>query len=47
MRYDHAIATRGEDLKLNNSYTAIYARLLLARCPELAEVIETRERRSA
>ena len=46
MRYDAAVRTDSRDWKLNNSYTALYARLLLHRHPELSDVIETRRRRS-
>lgn len=47
LRYDAAVRSDDRPWRLNNSYTALYARLLIARRPELAEVIETRERRSA
>lgn len=36
-----------EGFKLNNNYTAWYARLLMEREPELAEAFETRRRRAA
>lgn len=42
IRIDHA-----DDWRLNNDYRALYARLLIAEHPELAGVIETRERRAA
>lgn len=45
MRYDALVRTDSRDWKLNNSYTALYARLLIHRRPELADVIETRQRR--
>jgi len=36
----------GDDFKLNNNYTAYYARELMANEPALADAFETRERRS-
>jgi hypothetical protein len=36
----------GSGYRLNNSYTALYARLLMERYPELAGFFETRERRA-
>ena len=47
MRYDRLVTTTGEPWKMNNSYRALYARLLIARHPELAEVIEVRRRKEA
>lgn len=44
MRYDALVRTDARDWKLNNSYTACYARLLIDRNPQLAGVIETRRR---
>lgn len=45
MRYA-AIEAHGADAwKLNNNFTALYARLLRARRPELASRMELRERR--
>lgn len=37
-----AIATHGDEFKLNNDYTALYARKLMAEVPELAGFFETR-----
>lgn len=34
----------GEAFKLNNNYTAHYSRLIMARCPDLEGLFETRER---
>lgn len=46
LRFDRLVRTDGpEPWKLNNSYTALYARLLLSEHPKLAGVIETRQRR--
>jgi len=47
LRYSSAVQTRGEPYKLNNNYTALYARLLMRQEPELAGFFELRERRSA
>jgi hypothetical protein len=47
LRWRYRKATTGEPWRLNNSFTALYARLLIERRPELAELIETRERRAA
>ena len=43
MRYDHAITTRGEDLKINNNYSAAYARMLMKNNTELVGFFETRK----
>ena len=42
LRRDGTIDTRGDPFKFNNSYRPFYARLLIAECPALADVIETR-----
>lgn len=42
LRYDWAIRTDAPDYKINNSFASAYARLLIFRRPELAEVIEVR-----
>lgn len=42
-----ATTTMGEPFKLNNNYTALYARMLMHREPELAGYFETRTRRTA
>ena len=47
LRAESLLATEGEDWKLNNSYTALYARLLMACEPELEGWFETRRRVSA
>lgn len=46
LRYSSGLQTRGEPYKLNNNYTALYARKLMADEPELAGFFETRERRT-
>lgn len=46
MRYDYTIQTDGEDYKLNNSFRAFYARLLIRERPWLASRIETRAQSS-
>lgn len=42
LRWDHAIATRGETFALNNNYRAFYVRLILARRPDLEGFFEMR-----
>jgi len=46
LRYSSGVATRGEPYKLNNNYTALYARLLMRQEPELQGFFEVRERRA-
>ena len=46
LRWLYAIQTVGEDYKLNNNYTALYARKVMAEHPELNGFFVTRERRS-
>jgi hypothetical protein len=46
LRYHSAVQTRGEPYKLNNNYTALYARELMRNEPELRGFFETRERRA-
>ncbi len=43
MRYDRLIAT-GKEWKLNNDFTAHYARLIMAEVSELRGFFQTRER---
>jgi hypothetical protein len=45
LRADPAIATAGDAFKINNSYRALYARLLLHRYPRLHGVLRVRDRR--
>jgi hypothetical protein len=40
-----ALRTTGEDFRLNNNFTARYARAIMAAHPDLAGVYETRELR--
>ena len=40
-----ALRTTGDDFRLNNNYTARFARRIMARYPDLAGVYETRELR--
>ncbi len=47
LRWHYNRATEGDDFRLNNSYTSRYARLLIDRHPEWADVFETRELRAA
>jgi hypothetical protein len=42
LRWLYAIQTRGEEYKLNNNYTAFYARVVMATVPELDGFFETR-----
>jgi len=44
LRYNSGIRTRGDAYKLNNNYTAHYARLLMDQERELRGFFETRER---
>ena len=43
VRWHRAMATTDEDFKLNNNYTAFYARLLMADEPRLGKFFELRE----
>ena len=45
LRYTTLLQTEGDAFKLNNNFRALYARLLVDRWPELAGVVELRERR--
>ena len=44
LRWSSGIATTGDDFKLNNTWRAPMARLVMAREPDLAGVFETRGR---
>ena len=46
LRYEYALATAGDEFRLNNNYTSRYARLLVADHPELRDIIEQRELRT-
>jgi hypothetical protein len=45
LRWEEHMRTTDEVVQLNNSYTALYARLLMAREPELRGLFETRRLR--
>jgi hypothetical protein len=45
LRWQSSLYTRGDEFKLNNSYRAPMARLVMQREPDLIGVFETRERR--
>lgn len=42
MRWRHTIGSSGDDFKLNNNYRSYYARMVMAREPDLHEIFETR-----
>ncbi len=44
LRWEYMVHTNHQDYKLNNNYTAHYARMLMEREPELAGFFETRRR---
>jgi hypothetical protein len=43
LRWESGIFTQGNAYRINNSFTAFYARLLIERRPEWADSIETRK----
>ena len=47
LRYQYSVQTRGDDFKINNDFTAHYARLLMDEHPALAGFFETREIRTS
>ncbi len=47
LRYESAVHTTGDDFKLNNSYRALYARMLMENEPELRGFFSTRTRSAA
>lgn len=47
LRWEAGIQTVGDPYRINNVFTAHYARLLIARRPEWADRIETRALRAA
>lgn len=47
VRHDAQLRTHSAAFKLNNNFRAPYARLLIHRHPQLAEILATRERRDA
>ena len=46
LRWHYAMATNGDDFKLNNNYRALYARLLMERVPLLLNFFHLRERKA-
>jgi hypothetical protein len=44
LRWSYLITTTDDDFKLNNSYRALYARIIMANEPELRGLFETRRR---
>ncbi len=46
LRYNRMIRTRGDAFKLNDHYTAMYARKIMAECPDLDGFFETRKRKA-
>lgn len=46
VRWEYSVQTDGEPYKLNNNFTAFYARRLMEREPELKGFFETRKRRA-
>ena len=46
LRFTSGVRTRGEPYKLNNNFTALYARLLMRQEPLLLRFFEVRERRT-
>lgn len=46
-RWESGIQTVGSVWKLNNDFTALYARLLIERRPEWSDAFHLRERRAA
>jgi predicted DsbA family dithiol-disulfide isomerase len=47
LRWESGITTAGDAYRLNNTYTAHYARLLIERRPEWSDAIHLRELRAA
>lgn len=45
LRFDYTMQTNGDEFKINNSYVAFYARLLMERNAQLAGFFEIREQR--
>lgn len=46
-RWEFYLKTTDETFKLNNNYTALYAREIMRREADLAGIFETRERKTA
>jgi len=47
LRFNVKLRTTGDDYKLNNNYTASYARLIMEQEPDLDGFFDTRERHAA
>lgn len=47
IRWEHGRATQGDAFRFNNSHTSRFARLMVERRPDLADLIETRKLRVA
>ncbi len=47
LRFQYNVQTTGDDFKINNDFTAHYARLLMREHPALAGFFETREIRAS
>jgi len=46
VRFNVAVSTQGDLFKLNNSYSAWYARKIMDECPDLAGFFSTRKQTS-
>jgi len=46
LRYRSGLYTQGDPYRLNNNFTALYARMLMETTPALAGFFELRERRA-
>lgn len=47
LRWEYHVQTdTGDGYRINNSYTSRYARLIMAQCPDLAGMFETRTLRA-
>jgi len=46
LRWVRPVETSGDEWRLNNSYRALYARLVMDRCPDLDGFFEVRRRRA-
>ena len=46
LRWLYAWQTRGDDYKLNNNYTAYYARVVMLICPDLDGFFKVRKQRT-
>lgn len=43
VRWEMPITTEGDEFKLNNNYTAFYARMVMRDCPDLRGFFRTRQ----